>query len=48
MLKTNDDLEALPAFSDDKVSSERSELLHSTTSATRINLESTFAVASCP
>ena len=40
--------ETLLAFTDDEVSTERSESLQSTTSATRINLKSTSAVASCP
>ena len=45
---TNDDLEALLTFIDDKVSTRRSESLQSNTSAARINLESTSAVVSCP
>ena len=47
MPETNNDLKALLAFSDDKVSTGKSESLLSTTSTTRINLESTSAIASC-
>ena len=47
MLQTIDDLEGLLAFSDDEVSTGRSKLLQSTTSATTLNLESTSPVASC-
>ena len=48
MPQTNSDLEALLAFSNDEISIGKSESLQSTTSTTRINLESTFAVASYP
>ena len=48
MPQTNNELEALLAFNDDEVSTGRSLSLQSTTSTTRINLERTSAVASCP
>ena len=48
MPQTNNELEALLAFNDDEVSTGKSLSLQSTTSTTRINLESTSAVASCP
>ena len=48
MPQTNNELEALLVFNDDEVSTGRSLSLQSTTSTTRINLEKTSAVASCP
>ena len=42
MSQTNNELEALLAFNDDEVSTGRSLSLQSTTSTTRINLESTL------